>query len=52
MVVLGLIISAVVWLLSAVSRKGNPPSSMHMINAGWLADAEKFRLVSRWGVTR
>jgi hypothetical protein len=44
--------SAVVVLLvvSGVIKSESRESSMHIINAKWLDNTDKFRLVSRWGI--
>lgn len=33
-------------------RSGSWKSSMHIVNANWLEDPAKFRLLARWGITR
>jgi hypothetical protein len=43
-------IVAVLLVVSGVIRSESRESSMHIINAKWLDNTDKFRLVSRWGM--
>jgi len=38
-----------VLLLVGCERAEVCNSGLHMINAGWMDEAEKFKLISRWG---
>lgn len=40
----------VLLVVSGVIGSESGESSMHMINAKWLDNSDKFRLVSRWGI--
>ncbi|SHJ19691.1 hypothetical protein SAMN02745165_01776 [Malonomonas rubra DSM 5091] len=44
------IFCAVAFFLIGCLRSNSRNSSMRMINADWLEQEEKFKLISRWGV--